>query len=191
MKGELLPGLRLSGIKNFILASAVQTGSQLRSISGQRAKEGLKCFQVLNLTLESRDERWIGRVGAQGAFTGLLKDFFTCVARSLCGDQPRCNFRTDTFASASLQSRTKSFKRVPPSTTSTICEQLLRERWILEAGQMTQPRGRPSISLFFEQQRGYCCRRYPPAQASIAIVDMNGRSLLFETFTFHPTQSGV
>ena len=69
-----------------------------------------------------------------------------------------------------------------PSTTSAICEQLLRENWILEAGPMTKPRGRPSISLSLNINLVIAVGDIRPAQASIAIVDMNGQRLLYETF---------
>jgi predicted NBD/HSP70 family sugar kinase len=64
-----------------------------------------------------------------------------------------------------------------PSTVSSIVEQLLRERWILEGAAIETARGRRPTHLRLNDDIVILVADVHPAQAILAVVDVNGRFL--------------
>ena len=62
-----------------------------------------------------------------------------------------------------------------PSTISSIVEQLLLEKWIVEGGPARRPRGRRPTLLYLNAEMVILVSDIRPAQAIIAVVDLNGR----------------
>lgn len=64
-----------------------------------------------------------------------------------------------------------------PSTVSSIVEQLLEEKWIVEGAAARRPRGRRPTLLSLNDEMAIIVADIRPDQAIIAIVDLNGRFL--------------
>src|ERR1700677_3630515 len=64
-----------------------------------------------------------------------------------------------------------------PSTISSIVEQLLNEKWIVEGAAARRPRGRRPTLLSLNDDMVILVADIRPDQASIAVVDLNGRFL--------------
>jgi predicted NBD/HSP70 family sugar kinase len=72
-----------------------------------------------------------------------------------------------------------------PSTVSSIVEQLLREKWIVEGAAARRPRGRRPTLLSLNGDMVILVADIRPDQAVIAIVDLNGRFLSREAIPIH------
>ena len=68
-----------------------------------------------------------------------------------------------------------------PSTISSIVEQLLNEKWIVEGAAARRPRGRRPTLLSLNADMVIIVADIRPNQAIIAVVDLNGRFLSRET----------
>ena len=68
-----------------------------------------------------------------------------------------------------------------PSTISSIVEQLLNEKWIVEGAAARRPRGRRPTLLSLNSDMVIIVADIRPNQAIIAVVDLNGRFLSRET----------
>lgn len=68
-----------------------------------------------------------------------------------------------------------------PSTVSSIAEQLLAEKWIIEGPAALRPRGRRPTLLSLNTNMVIIVADVRPKQAIIAVVDLNGRFLTRET----------
>jgi predicted NBD/HSP70 family sugar kinase len=68
-----------------------------------------------------------------------------------------------------------------PSTISSIVEQLLSEKWITEGAAAIRPRGRRPTLLSLNADMVIVVADIRPAQAILAVVDLNGRFLMRET----------
>ena len=68
-----------------------------------------------------------------------------------------------------------------PSTISSIVEQLLNEKWITEGAAAVRPRGRRPTLLSLNPDMVIVVADIRPAQAILAVVDLNGRFLMRET----------
>ncbi|SNT36704.1 Sugar kinase of the NBD/HSP70 family, may contain an N-terminal HTH domain [Granulicella rosea] len=64
-----------------------------------------------------------------------------------------------------------------PSTVSSIVEQLLEERWIREGAIVKTARGRRPTMLSLNDEMAILAADVRPAQAVLAVVDLNGRFL--------------
>jgi predicted NBD/HSP70 family sugar kinase len=64
-----------------------------------------------------------------------------------------------------------------PSTVSSIVEQLLNEKWIVEGAAARRPRGRRPTLLELNSEMVIAVADIRPHQAVIAVVDLNGRFL--------------
>ena len=64
-----------------------------------------------------------------------------------------------------------------PSTISSIVEQLLNEKWIVEGAAARRPRGRRPTLLSLNSEMVITVADIRPHQAVIAVVDLNGRFL--------------
>ncbi len=64
-----------------------------------------------------------------------------------------------------------------PSTVSSIVEQLLEEKWIVEGAAARRPRGRRPTLLSLNGDMVIIVADIRPDQAIIAVVDLNGRFL--------------
>jgi len=64
-----------------------------------------------------------------------------------------------------------------PSTISSIVEQLLNEKWIVEGAAARRPRGRRPTLLSLNSDMVIAVADIRPRQAVIAVVDLNGRFL--------------
>lgn len=63
------------------------------------------------------------------------------------------------------------------STVSQIVEQLIRERWVREGSVVVSARGRRPTMLGLNEELGVIAIDIRPSQATIAVVDLNGRLL--------------
>lgn len=63
------------------------------------------------------------------------------------------------------------------STVSQIAEQLIRERWVREGSVVVSARGRRPTMLGLNEELGVIAIDIRPSQATIAVVDLNGRLL--------------
>ncbi|HEY2469008.1 MAG TPA: ROK family transcriptional regulator [Terracidiphilus sp.] len=63
------------------------------------------------------------------------------------------------------------------STVSQIVEQLIRERWVREGSVVISARGRRPTMLGLNEELGVIAIDIRPAQAIVAVVDLNGRLL--------------
>jgi predicted NBD/HSP70 family sugar kinase len=70
-----------------------------------------------------------------------------------------------------------------PSTVSLIVEQLLNEKWVTEGAAAKRPRGRRPTLLSLNANMVILVADIRPAQAILAVVDLNGRFLSRETLT--------
>lgn len=68
-----------------------------------------------------------------------------------------------------------------PSTISSIVEQLLNEKWITEGAAAVRPRGRRPTLLSLNGDMVILAADIRPAQAIVAVLDLNGRFLSRET----------
>ena len=68
-----------------------------------------------------------------------------------------------------------------PSTISSIAEQLIREKWIVEGAAARRPRGRRPTLLSLNSNMVIIVADIRPNQAIVAVVDLNGRFLVRET----------
>ena len=68
-----------------------------------------------------------------------------------------------------------------PSTISSIVEQLLSEKWITEGAAAIRPRGRRPTLLSLNPDMVIVVADIRPAQAILAVIDLNGRFLMRET----------
>ena len=68
-----------------------------------------------------------------------------------------------------------------PSTISSIVEQLLSEKWIIEGAAAIRPRGRRPTLLSLNPDMVIVVADIRPTQAILAVVDLNGRFLMRET----------
>lgn len=68
-----------------------------------------------------------------------------------------------------------------PSTISSIAEQLLHEKWIIEGAAAKRPRGRRPTLLSLNPDMVIIVADIRPSQAIVAVVDLNGRFLTRET----------
>lgn len=68
-----------------------------------------------------------------------------------------------------------------PSTVSSIAEQLIAEKWIVEGAAARRPRGRRPTLLSLNGDMVILVADIRPDQAIIAVVDLNGRFLSRET----------
>jgi len=68
-----------------------------------------------------------------------------------------------------------------PSTISSIAEQLVKEKWIIEGPAALRPRGRRPTLLSLNTGMVIIVADVRPAQAIVAVVDLNGRFLSRET----------
>jgi len=68
-----------------------------------------------------------------------------------------------------------------PSTVSSIVEQLLGEKWITESAAAVRPRGRRPTLLSLNPGMVIVVADIRPTQATVAVVDLNGRFLSRET----------
>src|SRR5580704_1777693 len=68
-----------------------------------------------------------------------------------------------------------------PSTISSIAEQLLSEKWIIEGAAAKRPRGRRPTQLSLNPDMVIIVADVRPSQAIVAVVDLNGRFLARET----------
>jgi predicted NBD/HSP70 family sugar kinase len=64
-----------------------------------------------------------------------------------------------------------------PSTVSSIVEQLLEEKWIVEGGAERRPRGRRPTLISLNGEMVILVADIRPDQAIVAVVDLNGRFL--------------
>jgi predicted NBD/HSP70 family sugar kinase len=64
-----------------------------------------------------------------------------------------------------------------PSTVSSIVEQLLAEKWIVEGAAVHRPRGRRPVLISLNDDLVMLVADVRPNQAIIAVVDLNGRFL--------------
>ena len=69
------------------------------------------------------------------------------------------------------------FSGLQPSTVSSIVEQLLHERWIIEGGVVHRPRGRRPTLLSLNDTLVMLVADVRPSRAIVAVVDLNGRIL--------------
>jgi predicted NBD/HSP70 family sugar kinase len=67
-----------------------------------------------------------------------------------------------------------------PSTVSSIVEDLIEDRWIVEGGTATRPRGRRPTMLSLNDDLVMLVADVRPRQAILAVVDLNGRFLARE-----------
>jgi len=68
-----------------------------------------------------------------------------------------------------------------PSTISSIAEQLISEKWIIEGAAAKRPRGRRPTLLSLNSDMVIIVADVRPNQAIVAVVDLNGRFLTRET----------
>lgn len=69
------------------------------------------------------------------------------------------------------------YSGLQPSTVSAIVEQLLQENWIMEGAAARRPRGRRPTLLSLNDQLVILVADIHPEQATVALVDLNGRFL--------------
>ena len=68
-----------------------------------------------------------------------------------------------------------------PSTISSIAEQLINEKWIIEGAAAKRPRGRRPTLLSLNPDMVIIVADIRPTQAIVAVVDLNGRFLTRES----------
>ena len=68
-----------------------------------------------------------------------------------------------------------------PSTISSIAEQLIHEKWIIEGAAAKRPRGRRPTLLSLNPDMVIIVADVRPTQAIVAVVDLNGRFLTRES----------
>ena len=69
------------------------------------------------------------------------------------------------------------FSGLQPSTVSSIVEQLLLEKWIVEGAAAIRPRGRRPTLISLNDDLVMLVADIRPNQAIVAVVDLNGRFL--------------